>query len=194
MQESEILSRLVDSIASAKSSVQAAEKWLKNLSQKLGVEIDKIEKLTSEIPNNELPSIDGRIVEGVFNGQNMVDSQSNKYPVPANYASKSKLIEGDKLKLTISDNGSFIYKQITLIPRRLLVGNLVLDGSQYQVLADSKVFNVLYASVTFFRAKVGDEVTIIVPEEGESLWAAIENIIPNKNSTGISDINLDIDL
>src|SRR3972149_9252506 len=54
----------------------------------------------------------GKIIEGVFDGQNMMGPDGKKYPVPANYASKSKLVEGDVLKLTISDDGSFIYKQI----------------------------------------------------------------------------------
>ena len=110
----------------------------------------------------------------------MIDGEGSQYPVPANYASKSKLVEGDRLKLNIAENGAFIYKQIELIPRTLVVGNLVLEGSQYQVLADSKVYNVLYASVTFYRAQVGDQVTIIVPEDGKSRYAAIENVIPHK--------------
>src|SRR3989339_713685 len=56
--------------------------------------------------------VSGKVVEGIFDGQNMVDSQGNTYPVPANYASKSKLVEGDGMKLTITDEGKFIYKQI----------------------------------------------------------------------------------
>ena len=110
----------------------------------------------------------------------MVDGEGSQYPVPANYASKSKLVEGDRLKLNIAENGAFIYKQIELIPRDLIVGHLVLDGSQYQVLVDNKVYKVLYASVTFYRAQVGDQVTIIVPENGNSKYAAIENVIPQK--------------
>jgi hypothetical protein len=43
----------------------------------------------------------GKVIEGVFDGQNMVGPDNKQYPVPANYASKSKLVEGDVLKLTI---------------------------------------------------------------------------------------------
>ncbi|MBU1146566.1 hypothetical protein KKD80_03410, partial [Patescibacteria group bacterium] len=39
-----------------------------------------------------------RIMEGVFNGQNMIGADGKEYLVPANYASKSKLVEGDILK------------------------------------------------------------------------------------------------
>ena len=80
--------------------------------------------------------------------------------------------------MSIAENGAFIYKQIELIPRKLIIGHLILEGSQYQVLIEKKVYNVLYASVTFFRGKVGDKVTIIIPSEQESKWAAIENVIP----------------
>src|SRR5665213_1682775 len=54
----------------------------------------------------------GKVIEGVFDGQNMVGSDAKTYPVPANYASKSKLVQGDILKLTIADDGAFMYKQI----------------------------------------------------------------------------------
>ena len=55
---------------------------------------------------------EGNVIEGTFDGQIMIATDGKQYPVPANYASKSKLVEGDVLKLTITSDGSFIYKQI----------------------------------------------------------------------------------
>ncbi len=50
-------------------------------------------------------------------------------------------------------------------------------------MAEGLIFNVLYASVTFFRANVGDEVTIVVPADSkDTKWAAIENVIPAKDA------------
>lgn len=66
----------------------------------------------------------GKIIEGVFDGQNMVGSDGKTYPVPANYASKSKLVQGDILKLTIADDGIFLYKQIGPIPASKLWAHL----------------------------------------------------------------------
>ena len=61
----------------------------------------------------------------------------------------------------------------------MVTGQLVLDGSQYQVLADDgKTYKVLYASITFFKAMVGDTVTVILPAGQEASWGAIENVIP----------------
>lgn len=119
-----------------------------------------------------------RVIEGVFDGQNMLGPDKRSYPVQANYASKSKLIPGDVLKLTIADNGSFIYKQIGPVPRRQVVGTLAYEDGQYKVLAEGKAYKVLLASVTYYKAEVGDQVTIIIPELEESEWAAIENVLP----------------
>lgn len=126
-----------------------------------------------------------KIVEGVFNGQNMIGSQGKEYSVPANYASKSKLVEGDILKLTIQQDGSFIYKQIKPIDRKRLTGSLVIDEieGQYAVLVPGdKKYNVLTASVTYFKGEIGDQVTILVPQEGGCNWAAIENVNKQKQA------------
>ncbi|MDP2624900.1 MAG: hypothetical protein Q8P27_01810 [Candidatus Peregrinibacteria bacterium] len=121
---------------------------------------------------------DQQIVEGIFDGQNMIGPNEQAYPVPANYASKSKLIPGDKLKLTIMPNGAFLYKQIGPIERKYIKGVLTYEDGQYEVLAEGKHYHVLLASVTYFKASIGDEVTLTVPMEIESDWGAIENIIP----------------
>lgn len=117
----------------------------------------------------------GKIIEGVFDGQNMVGSDGKTYPVPANYASKSKLVQGDILKLTISEDGSFLYKQIGPIPRKQLVGLLVQKEGHYYVEVGKRDYRVLLASVTYFKAKQGDQISINVPEdEVDAEWAAIE--------------------
>ncbi len=117
----------------------------------------------------------GKVIEGVFDGQNMVGSDAKTYPVPANYASKSKLVQGDILKLTIADDGAFLYKQIGPIPRKQVVGQLKLEGGHYFVSVGTKDYRVLLASVTYFKAKPGDQVSVNVPEEDATAeWAALE--------------------
>src|ERR1700684_2452344 len=97
----------------------------------------------------------GKVIEGVFDGQNMVGSDGKTYPVPANYASKSKLVQGDILKLTIADDGAFLYNKIGPIPRKQVVGTLKLENGHYFVEIDDKNYRVLLASVTYFKAKPG---------------------------------------
>ena len=122
-------------------------------------------------------SVSGRVVEGIFDGQNMVGQDNKQYPVPANYASKSKLVQGDELKLTIGDDGAFLYKQIGPVPRRKIIGTLNLKDGQYYVEAQGTDYRVLFASVTYYKAQPGDQVTIVIPEDGPSEWAAIEAVI-----------------
>jgi len=119
------------------------------------------------------------IIEGVFNGEGMVGSNGREYSIPPNYASKSKLVEGDILKLTITKDGSFIYKQIGPIEREKLKAVLLQDeitGDWYAV-SDSRRWKLLTASITYFRGQPGDDVVILVPKNSKSLWAAVENII-----------------
>ena len=127
---------------------------------------------------------EGEIVEGVFDGQVMMGTDGKQYPVPANYASKSKLVEGDMMKLTITPDGSFIYKQIGPAERKRLIGVVSQDDlGNYVVIADGKAFRVLLASVTYFKAEPGDEVTLVTPKDSDSIWGAIENLV-KKGSAG----------
>lgn len=124
---------------------------------------------------SSLEDVGGKIVEGVFDGQVMIGPDGKSYPVPANYASKSKLVEGDILKLTIADDGGFIYKQIGPIERKQIIGTLVQHDGVYYVEANGHEYRILLASVTYFRLNIGDQVTIIIPEDNpDATWAAVE--------------------
>jgi len=120
-----------------------------------------------------------KIIEGVFAGQNMVGADGKRYTVPANYASKSKLVEGDILKLTIKSDGSFVFKQISPIERKRIIGKLGQDETtrQYFVSKGKKKWKVLTASVTYFKGEAGDEAVILIPKKSTSQWGAVENIV-----------------
>ncbi|HLD07913.1 MAG TPA: hypothetical protein VJB60_02515 [Candidatus Peribacterales bacterium] len=171
------IQELVDS---ATNSLRTARNMLAELT---GVQDSSRQKFASRaaVVSSGSPT-SGKVVEGVFDGQNMVDSDGQTYPVPANYASKSKLVENDGMKLTITEDGKFIYKQIRPVDRRTVVGALIQEDGQYKVLAEGRTFRVLLASVTFYRAEVGDQVTIILPKDGDATWGAVENVIPRNVS------------
>lgn len=127
------------------------------------------------MPTSSREDVSGKVIEGVFDGQTMVGPDGKNYPVPANYASKSKLVEGDILKLTIADDGGFIYKQIGPVARKQVIGTLTQHDGAYYVEAQGKEYRILLASVTYFRINVGDQVTIIVSEDNpDATWAAVE--------------------
>jgi hypothetical protein len=158
------IKRLRALIQEAETNLAAANELLISL-------VGDDDRVTSAIKEDNL----GKIIEGVFDGQNMVGSDGKTYPVPANYASKSKLVQGDILKLTIADDGSFLYKQIGPIPRKQMVGALKLENGHYFVDVNGKDYRVLLASVTYFKAKPGDQVSVNLPEDDSTTeWAALE--------------------
>lgn len=129
-----------------------------------------------------------QIVEGTFDGEKMIGLDGKKYPVPVNYASKSKLIEGDLLKLTITEDGRFLYKQISPADRRQIIGTILKDSNdRYYALSEGRKYNVLLASLTYFKAEEGNEVTLVVPKEKISQWAAIEAVM--ENTGNIKEVN-----
>lgn len=159
---------LRDMINSAEKTIQSAKAMLLQLEGK---------KKTGR--KRKVESIeDGEIIEGAFDGQIMLGANRKQYPVPANYASKSKLVEGDVLKLTITPDGSFIYKQIAPAQRKNAIGIASQDETgNYYILADGKPYKILLASVTYFKIEPGDEVAIVLPRDIESSWAAVENVL-----------------
>jgi len=171
------LLQIQELIESANASLKTANALLRSMTGITDTDHERHISRASAM-NPSAGPVSGKVVEGSFDGQNMVDAGGNTYPVPANYASKSKLVEGDGMKLTITDEGKFIYKQIAPIKRRTTVGVLIQEDGQYKVLAEGKAFRVLLASVTFYRAEVGDQVTILLPEDGDAKWGAVDAVIP----------------
>ncbi len=147
----------------------------------------KIRQVKSKIFANEMnkkvtmiddDDSDGDAVLGFFDGEQMIGTDKKKYSVPPNYASKSKLVPGDKLKLTITDDGKFLFKQIGPVERKNLIGVLeLLDDGNWQVDVNTKKYKVLLASVTYYKGKDKDKVSIIVPADQESEWATLDNVL-----------------
>ena len=121
-------------------------------------------------------------IEGIFDGEKMVDYQGKTYQISANYASKSKLVEGDPLKLYITHDGKFFYKQLGPVERTTMQGEVRAEGNHYVIDAeDGKTYNILTASVTYyismFNLQIGDKVTIMIPADREAHWAVIDNVL-----------------
>ena len=171
---------LREMIYSAEKTLQGAKSMLLQLEGKKKVGRRK------KISDDEAE--DGRVIEGTFDGQIMIGTDGKQYPVPANYASKSKLVEGDMLKLTITPDGSFIYKQIGPTDRKRVIGvaNLDADGD-YFVAAEGKAYKILLASITYFKVEPGDEVTLVLPKNIDSDWGSIENVL-QKNTNQKNEI------
>jgi hypothetical protein len=186
------LSRDDDNIVIPKNKIILAGKLLENIKENQ----EKLSQLLSlyfvhgisgerlamsqvgEIKLTAKETEEGTVLEGIFNGEVMVGPDGKEYSIPANYASKSKLVEGDLMKLTITPNGTFIYKQIGPVERSRVIGALMQDkDGSYFVSANNQKWNILTASVTYYKGQANDEVIILVPKGAQSSWAAVENIV-----------------
>ena len=143
-------------------------------SYKTDIDEEELKQMSSGLLNYEVPQ-QGQVVEGIYDGLYMLGSDEKKYPVPLNYASKSKLISGDVLKLTILPNGKLMYKLIQPAPRTYIKATLSQAGNEYIAIGDDgKTYKLNPAAVTYFDLKVGDEMSIIVNAEWKWEYAAIE--------------------
>lgn len=167
-------------VNNALSSLRSAQSILNEFAGKDSSSAALESKLQDLVEANSDIHVDGDdpVYFGIFDGKEMITEDKETYPVPANYASKSKLIEGDQLKLTITKDGRFLYKQIGPIARRLIVGTLIKEEGAYAAMAEGKIYKLLLAAVTYHKAEVGDKLTLAIPEDGSGVFAAIENVLP----------------
>ena len=170
-------------IALLKRRLEEAERNIQLIRQLLQEEGSGLERSAGTTAALKTPSVDiepgeARVIHGTFDGEHMKGEDEQLYPVPANYASKSKLVEGDGLKLTIEPDGAFIYKQVAPVDRRRVRGVFGTDDQgHYVVRTDDKEYRILLASVTFYRIEPGDDVTVLLPTEGEAHWGAVEHVL-----------------
>lgn len=119
-----------------------------------------------------------KVIEGVFTGKDMLGADKKLYPVPANYASKSKIVEGSKLKVTIKGDGTYQYKIIDEIDYVSTTGTLIKDGDHFVVISQNGIYQVIPAAVTYIHARVGDRVSIRIPKDIKATYAAIDTLVP----------------
>jgi len=174
------ITELQDIITTAEETILSARRLLANLQPELAS--------TETMPLSKKDDDDeGQVTYGFFDGQIMIGDDGKQYPVPANYASKSKLVEGDKLKLTITPNNRFVYKQIGPVQRNYLIGLVKQDEKgNFTIQTKEKEYKVLLAAATYFKIEPGDEVTLIVPQNGDTAWGAIENVL-QKNTGHLTE-------
>jgi len=165
-------------LANVENDVRRVRVLLKRIqdgSYKEEIDEEELKNLSSKLLNYEVPQ-EGQIVEWVYDWLYMIGSDEKKYPVPLNYSSKSKLISGDVLKLTILPNWKLMYKLIAPAPRTYLRASLAKAGNEYVAIWDNgKTYRLNPAAVTYFDLKVWDEMSIIVNEEWKWDFAAIES-------------------
>lgn len=175
------LMKLQSRLDSIRRAALDCEYLVKSLLGKDGLVNDGQLKGQVFIPDPD-SQVRGEVIIGTFDGYQMVAEDNQTYAIPTNYSSKSKLVTGDKLKLTITPTGQFIYKQTSPIPRKRVQGFLFKnESSDYEVKVQDgtkdKSYKILLAAVTYYKGAVGDKVILLLPVTGDPRWGAVENIV-----------------
>lgn len=153
-------------LRAAEENIRAARDLLKNDHRESGETV--VEKDSTVLET----------IEGLYDGMHLRGSQGQVINVPANYASKSKLVEGDALKATVFADGRTLFKQIGPVERKSLIGTVVrLEDGTVLVDCQGQFFRFLDASMTFYKLVPGDKISVHVPRDIDGTWAAVDSVI-----------------
>ncbi len=180
MENKKTIQAIVDFITSAEKSIKNAKKLLKDVIEENNITLETNIDLNTKWLNS-YSSENSKIIEWVFTWTDMLWADGNKYPVPVNYSSKSKLVQWDKLKLTIEWNGKMLYKQILPIERETKIWLVVKEKDKYQVISEWETYDLLTAAVTHFKANIWDQISILIPAWKKATFAALDAIIPKED-------------
>ena len=109
-------------------------------------------------------------IEGVFDGRQLIAEDGSFHIVPENYASKSRLVEGDLLSLHAGR-----FKQVHRVKRKKLTATIASIDAKWGTVSaeDGIAYRVLKAPLTFFKLKRGQKISIDTPETPGAQWAAV---------------------
>jgi hypothetical protein len=141
--------------------------------------LEKIEfllvKLETKKERDELLELDG--VEGSFDGFNMLGDDGKTYEVPANYAAKSRLVFGDKLKMVEKD-GRKLFKQLEKAPRKTSQGIATKKEGLWYAITDTGSYKISDVAAEFNNIQINEELVVIVPEDNlNAPFAALDKVI-----------------
>jgi hypothetical protein len=177
------MSKKVQSILSL---IEIAENNLHNAKTLLAQILDEkgaspnTESTYKNISSDESQAIE--VVEGYFDGEGMMGDNGQNYTVPQNYASKTQLVIGDRMKWMLTPDRE-IYKLIGQAARERIIGTFSMEGDSFVVITEQhpKPVKILKASATFAMKNLGlnfgDEVVIIVPKGVTPTWGAFSSVV-----------------
>jgi len=172
------------------SIIEIAENNLKSAKSLLIQNMSEEKKLSSDTQVSRKSKIVNpeenqalEVIEGYFDGESMVGDNGQIYPVPQNYASKTQLIIGDRMKSILTSDSKRIFKLIQPAERERAVGTFAIEGEDYICLVDNlpQPVKILKASATFAMKNLGlqpgREIAIIIPKKSTPTYGAFSSVI-----------------
>ena len=168
-----------DFIVTSEKSLKSAKKLLIDLAKENNIDLSAEINLTTSGLHSYTDE-NNKIIEWVFTWDQMLWADGKNYPIPVNYASKSKMVQWDKLKLIIDWAWKMTYKQISPIEREIKTGLVTKDQGKFQVVCEWNTYDLLTAAVTHFKVEIWDTISVLLPKGKQASFAAIEAVIPKE--------------
>lgn len=176
----------------AEKNLKTAKEILQGLTQDQGSKSNPSQLAMSakpSTPRNREEEDAIEVVEGYFDGENVIGDNGQIYPVPQNYASKTQLVIGDRMKWIMTSTRE-IFKLIQPATRKRVTGTFTIEGENYVVLVDeyNTPIKILKASATYamknLGLNIGDEVAIYVPQDATPTWGAFISVVKGGSGDG----------
>lgn len=177
---------ILDQINEIRSSLDALESLLtrklsSEQSPKASSENDSVQPAKVVPPvKDSYREVEG--IFGVFDGSDMVTSDGIKHEVPKNYAAKSKLVFGDKLKL-IEVDGKKLFKHVEKQERKKIHGILSRLGDTWSFVSDAGSYAISPTAAEFQKATDGLEAVALIPANISGVqFATLDSVLVEKPS------------
>ncbi|MGL4759446.1 MAG: hypothetical protein ACRCXZ_08980 [Patescibacteria group bacterium] len=177
------MSKKIQSILSlieiAENNLTNARNLLLQLTEEKGISSNN-ENMYKNVSADESQALE--VVEGYFDGENMIGDNGQIYTVPQNYASKTQLVIGDRMKWMLTPDRE-VFKLIGQASRERIIGTFSMENDNYVVHCEKfqKSIKILKASATFAMKNLGlnfgDEVVIIIPRGVTPTWGAFSSVV-----------------
>lgn len=176
------LETILSLVQVAENNLKNAQKLLVQLITEKGGKVDLSQQIKTPgmISKEEEGSM--QVQEGYFDGENMVGDNGQIYQVPQNYASKTQLVVGDRMKWILTGDRE-VFKLIQPASRQRVTGTFNIEGENFVVLVDefSSPIKILKASATYAMKNLGlmpgDEVAIYIPKDVVPTWGAFISVV-----------------
>jgi|GEM_PF-1161503 len=146
---------------------------------------EMISKLQLEARKEALKDVPG--LEGVFDGKYLISDTGEKLEVPANYAAKSRIVFGDRLK-AYEDEGKQMFKQLEKVSRKKVPAVISKKEGKFFALTEFGSHEISAIAVEFNHVSVNDKIQVILPETNtKAPYAALDKILEQKE--GAAPVN-----
>jgi uncharacterized pyridoxamine 5'-phosphate oxidase family protein len=152
---------------------------IKSLVQSTYHNLDKISRIVEKIQQDERKEMYKNMpgIEGEFDGFYLIAEDGSKHEVPANYAAKSRLVYGDKLKI-VEEDGKKVFKQIQKLERKEIKGVLSKKEGKWYLLSDSGTYKISDTAAEFYKVELKEEAVALVPADHTNVpFAALDQVI-----------------